>query len=106
MRCDARAHNALVSVDERPRAARSERAGWATVCACVRVTKHSVPYGKDHEALVSAARVYYPYTVWCRAAGGGQDEWCGALRSITTVSPEISSCNTHTQRGVRLAPRN
>ena len=45
MRCDARAHNALVSADERLRDARSERAGCATVCACVRVTKHSVPYG-------------------------------------------------------------
>ena len=36
---------ALVSSDERLRAARSERAGWATMCACVRVTKHSAPYG-------------------------------------------------------------
>jgi hypothetical protein len=45
MRCDARADNALVSADERLRATRSERAGSATVCACVRVTKHSLPYG-------------------------------------------------------------
>ena len=47
-RCDVtleRILNALLSADERLRAARSERAGWAAVCACVRVTEHSAPYG-------------------------------------------------------------
>ena len=103
MRCDARAHNALVSADERPRAARSERAGTATVRACVRVTKHSAPYG-------SFMRRWSVLHACVRGHGtvpsGGQDEWRCALRSISTVSPEISSCNTHTQRNVRRAPRN
>jgi hypothetical protein len=97
MRCDARAHNALVSADERLRAARSERAGSATGCACVRVTEHSAPYGSrgDGECCTRCVRVHGT------VPSGGQDKWWrGALRSIsTTVSPEISSCqHAHTSQ--------
>ena len=44
----------------------------------------------------------------CRRFAIEANTWSVSLdvRSISTVSPEISSCITHTQRSVRLATRN
>ena len=70
MRCDARVHNALVSADERLGAARSERAGWVTVCACVPCDR--AQRLMDHEALVSAARVCTRKRYGAKRRAGGR----------------------------------